>query len=193
MVDLRLTDQHDLGGEGDGLGVESRGSGHADLLGHVLDADAPVLQRAFQGIPGIRFGQHVARFENEETPVRGVKCPGFDHVEVGQQSSELSHVLNPADEVLQAGVALPDDGSARQVLVVDQHVHVVLAEGGFRGLPRRDRDSHEDGGGLLVGPLEVPRVLDHVLEHQVEVVRNLRYVRPLLSNLLDQVFVRRRS
>ena len=75
VVDEGLADEHDLGLEGDGLGVERGRHGEAHLLGDVLDADLAGLEGPLEAVPGVGLQQDLAGVEHEEAAVGLVQAP----------------------------------------------------------------------------------------------------------------------
>ena len=176
-----------MASNGIGSGIEGGGGGEAHLLGNVLHPDLTCLQSAFESVPSVGLQKHVARLQDEKAAVGRVQSAGLDHVEVGDQGSELGLVFHAPDQILQHGVALVDDRGARQTAVVDQEVDAVLAEGSLALLTRRYGHAHEHHGLLFVGLLELVGVLDHVGQYRVQVVDHLRDVAPVLAQLVDEV------
>ena len=71
------------------------------------------------------MGEHIGRLEHEEAAIRALQRPRLDLAKVGDHRADRVAVLDPADQVGEARVALDHDRRTRAVAVGDEDVGAV--------------------------------------------------------------------
>ena len=127
-----------------GVGLEEgRAEGRGELGRN--DFQHTGAQAAYQNLPRARLGQHVARLEDQETPVGVQQRPALDHHVVGVHSA-LGHelALDFAEQVPECGRVLDHDRAAGARAMFEDRVDPILA-GRLLDLVERAESLHQIG------------------------------------------------
>ncbi len=117
--------------------------------------------------------------------------PRLDEREIGDQRAHLRDVLDAPDQVVVRGVVLVDDGRARRLRVIDQHVHLVAAQQRFAALGQRNGNAEQGRLLAVLGLAEDLGMVEHVILHAGEIVLHPRQRIVVGLQFLDQAGDRR--
>ncbi len=153
----------------------------AQPLCHLFYNDLAFTEAPRQSVPRHQLLSNVLHPDHQVPAIGPMDGAGANHSEIAGESPKLSLLLHATDEVIEGRHHLCDDRSALNIRVVHQDIHLVLLEG-IRKSPGGERVAL---GSLGRRAEEIP-VLDDVVPHRLQVLRNAERIAVLPFHFLDE-------
>jgi len=187
IVRWRRSHQYNFEFERYGLRAQTLDGCETQPVGEFFDLNLAGAQRAFETIPTEIVAQQVFRLDDQKAAIGAVQAAGFDHEKVGVQCAKVGFLLDAPEQVGIGRVVLNDDRRALLTTVIDQDIHLILAERQFfEPGDRRQIDLRLARRLLLTAGTEGIGILLDILLNRFQKRYHLRQIGVLFLQVVDQ-------